>query len=109
MIYTVPYLRTVLDPYLERGVRSASGHPPVYSPANVSLPTVKNPQNFRLIHSFLLRRNAVDVTGTEVRRPEKVTGKLKAKMVKARGHLDDLVEQTAEQFRKMEVRSVLSV
>ncbi|CAN0317628.1 unnamed protein product, partial [Ascophyllum nodosum] len=74
------------------------------APIGISVDGVKGEVVITVENSFLLRRNAVDVTGTEVRRPEKVTGKLKAKMVKARGHLDDLVEQTAEQFRKMEVR-----
>ncbi|CAN0432578.1 unnamed protein product [Ascophyllum nodosum] len=74
------------------------------APIGISVDGVKGEVVITVENSFLLRRNAVDVTGTEVRRPEKVTGKLKAKMVKARGHLDDFVEQTAEQFRKMKAK-----
>ena len=56
-----------------------------------------------VLYSFLLRRNAMDDSGTVARRPAGEKGTLKEKMVRARGQLDEFVEQTAEQFRKMKV------
>ena len=68
--------------------------------------------------SFLLRRNAIDGAGNITPPPTGACsgnsnsgggggggekGSLKERMVRARGQLDDLVEQTAEQFRKMTV------
>lgn len=70
---------------------------------------------FFLLGSFLLRRNAMDVNGN-IAPPTSSgggggggagggleKGSLKERMVRARVQLDDLVEQTAEQFRKMTV------
>lgn len=45
----------------------------------------------------------MDETGKVARRPTGEKGTLKAKMVRARGQLDEFVEQTAEQFRKIKV------
>lgn len=46
----------------------------------------------------------MDESGKVVRRPTGEKGTLLEKMARARGQLDEFVEQTAEQFRKMKVR-----
>lgn len=75
---------------------------------------------FFVLGSFLLRRNAMDVNGNITPPPPTSSGggsgggaggglekgSLKERMVRARVQLDDLVEQTAEQFRKMTVSSL---
>lgn len=61
-----------------------------------------------LYYSFLLRRNAMSGMGMDEpqQQPSSSSGEkggLKERMVRAREQLDDLVEQTAGQFRKMKV------